>query len=175
MQLPRGVVVAWQRSTGDRRSVSRFLLRALLVDRMPGSIDFVQQCARCGSPSHGRLRVRLSDQQSAPHREPAALVSVSYAGDLAVVGVAPPGTACFGLDAESDTARTRGAAAEALGRSAEASRTDLALRDWTEIEARAKAEGRGLREAPAEAREDLVIMRAVLSTEPRTLVSVAIA
>ncbi|MGO2110895.1 MAG: hypothetical protein ACTH31_04715, partial [Pseudoclavibacter sp.] len=99
------------------------------------------------------------------------LVSVSYAGALAVVGVAPPGTVAFGIDAEPNTDATRHAAAEALGRDV----ATCEIRDWTTLEAAAKARGFGLRGKWAQRTpESLNVLDLELPSEPTsTIVSVA--
>lgn len=69
------------------------------------------------------------------------LVSISYAGDLALVAVAPISATSFGIDAEVDSSQNRAAAIEALG--SESIRDPVA--EWTRLEAIAKAKHTGLR------------------------------
>lgn len=109
-----------------RRATGRELLRRVLAP----SADLVQVCPACGG-DHGPVRVRIGG-------EPGPLVSVSYAGPLAVVGMAPHGAAAFGIDVELEDEPTRAAVHEATG-SAE-------VVAWTRREAVAKALGTGLRE-----------------------------
>ncbi len=108
----------------------------------------MQQCTSCGSTEHGLLRVERT-ASPAGRKAPAApappLISVSYAGPLTVVGVAPPGSRRFGIDVEWDTPERQRAAREALGAPPPSHSADHPLREWTRLEAIAKAHGRGLR------------------------------
>lgn len=153
-ELPRfiqgthGVRIAWAPATLDtRREVSRELLCALLKGRVEGEYALTQQCGECGSDSHGPVSVLAGRAASAvADAAPAPLVSISYAGSLAVVGIAPPGATALGIDAEVDTPQARSAAAEALGLS-EVRGEGAEITAWTRIEAAAKARGSGLRGA----------------------------
>lgn len=134
LETPGGARLAWARpGVASRREVARGLLRELLSPDF-GDVAFAQECAVCGSREHGPLRV------SAPAGVRVPRVSVSYAGPVAIVGVAPLGAAEFGIDAEADSPRTRAAIAEALPDS-----PDPSIRAWTALEAVAKARGTGLR------------------------------
>ncbi|MDL9981058.1 chemotaxis protein CheY [Microbacterium candidum] len=93
-----------------------------LVRELVGDVDIVAPCPFCGGP-HGPVQL-----PGTPWR-----ASVSYAGEVAVVGVMPAADAtAFGIDAEP--AGTPGA------------------RAWTRVEAALKADGRGLRVAPESVR-----------------------
>lgn len=122
-----GIRLAWGLAPvgGERRRLSRSLLRALLHP----DAEFHSICPECGG-SHGPITVALP-------RGRAPLVSVSYSGELVVVGVAPSTALAFGLDTELDTRDRRTAVAEAIG--------SRELRDWTRLEAAAKARRQGLR------------------------------
>jgi 4'-phosphopantetheinyl transferase len=113
-----GLRTAWRtvpRGT-PRREVAWALLRELV-----GDVPIANPCPFCGGP-HGPVQLPGSPWRA----------SVSYAGDLAVVGVVPSaGIGAFGLDAE-DVAKTG----------------DLDLRAWTRVEAALKADGRGIRVDP---------------------------
>lgn len=134
MVAPGGARVAWA-TVADvpRRTVARRLLRELLAPGF-GDVRFEQECPVCGSPEHGPLRAIATNGLATP------LVNVSYAGAVAVAAVAPAGAVEFGIDAEVDSPRTRAAIAEALS-----GRPDPSIRDWTALEAIAKARGTGLR------------------------------
>lgn len=99
-----------------RREVAWALLRGLV-----GDVPIANPCPFCGGP-HGPVQLPGSPWRA----------SVSYAGDLAVVGVVPSaGVGAFGVDAEIATAPG-----------------DHALRAWTRVEAALKADGRGIRVDP---------------------------
>jgi phosphopantetheinyl transferase len=134
LETPGGARLAWARPrAASRREVARGLLRELLATEF-GDVAFEQECAVCGSREHGPLRAIAPAGARVPR------VSVSYAGPVAVVAVAPLGIAEFGIDAEADSPRTRAAIAEALPDS-----PDPSIRAWTALEAVAKARGTGLR------------------------------
>lgn len=126
-----GATLAWQLATPtqDRHALARSLLRELLGELLGEESRFSSVCPECGG-AHGPVRARLP-------RGPAPLVSITYAGTLVVVGAAPDLTEAFGIDAEIDSGDRRRAVSEAIG-SAE-------LRDWTRLEAVAKARRTGLR------------------------------
>ncbi|UQN15320.1 4'-phosphopantetheinyl transferase family protein [Gulosibacter sp. ACHW.36C] len=136
LETPGGARLAWARpAVASRREVARGVLRELLVPEF-GDVAFEQECAVCGSREHGPLRVVTPAGASVAR----VSVSVSYAGPVAVVAVAPLGVTEFGIDAETDSPRTRAAIAEALPDSPEPS-----IQTWTALEAVAKARGIGLR------------------------------
>ena len=116
-----------------RRGVAWQLLRNL-IGNPAASITNV--CPRCGEP-HGPVQI-----VGAP-----VVASVTYAGGFAIACVADQASAAaVGVDAESVTDPRRSAAALRgiihPGRSS-------SLREWTRVEAVLKADGRGLRVAPA--------------------------
>ncbi|MBP1327462.1 hypothetical protein JOF28_002694 [Leucobacter exalbidus] len=174
LHAPHGITIAWGKALPDRRQASRRMLRSLLRSQLGEGFELIQQCPACGSAAHGPLRVGLNAAASAagdmsasgavavPRSVPRAvpcpvpLVSVSYAGSLVVVGVAPAGASAFGIDVEVDSPATRAAVTEALGGSGERGASSRLgtpgvpgslpqVRDWTRLEAIAKAHGRGLR------------------------------
>ena len=129
-----GVQLAWTTvPPGEpRRQVAWQLLRGLL----PDGVELSNPCLRCGGP-HGPVQVAGA----------AALASVSYAGPLAVVGVADAALfEAFGVDAEPEHDTTR----DAAGLRGILGQGRTSLRDWTRVEAALKADGRGLRVEPAE-------------------------
>lgn len=169
---PEGVTLVWEiaapsesavppkpQDPAARRRMSRRLLRAELDEILPGGHVLVQQCTSCGSTEHGLLRVERTaspagrEAPAAPAPPAPPLVSVSYAGPLTVVGVAPPGSRRFGIDVEWDTPERQRAAREAFasaprgasGAPGGGADADHPLREWTRLEAIAKAHGRGLR------------------------------
>lgn len=155
-----GVRLAWAVAPhgNERRALSRALLTALL-----GPVGFTQVCSECGG-EHGQLRVSVDGA-------PGPLVSVSYAGQLAVAGVAPAGARAFGIDAEVESDATLRAVHEAIGADD--------LRAWLRLEAAAKARGTGLRDLPAAEISDAPALTfheftIGLDTGERALVSVAI-
>ncbi|UOQ61177.1 4'-phosphopantetheinyl transferase superfamily protein [Leucobacter rhizosphaerae] len=159
---PEGVTLVWEiaapsesavppkpQDPAARRHMSRRLLRAELDEILPGGHLLVQQCTSCGSTEHGLLRVERTASHAgreAPAAPAPPLVSVSYAGSLAVAGIAPPGSRRFGIDVEWDTPERQRAAREALGAPAGGADPDHPLHAWTRLEAIAKARGRGLRD-----------------------------
>lgn len=152
--LAGGIRIAWANTQGTpRRQVSRELLRSLLGENSRGhsltahdlpatttpAATFIQECPVCGAEDHGPLRVLVPDAV-------APLVSVSYAGQFAVVACAPAQTRAFGIDAEFNTARTRAAIAESLASIPfDQYSSTAAVYTWTRLEAIAKARGTGLR------------------------------
>ena len=110
-----GLLIAWGpvQSGAVRREVAWDLLRGIL----PPGATLSNACPRCGGP-HGPVTVT-----GAPWR-----ASVSYAGGLAVVGIAPAaGIAGLGLDAESGDPATPLALERVL------SMSPATLRDWTRV------------------------------------------
>ena len=135
MTLPAGITVRWAPIPADtpQRGVAWQLLRTIVGDP---AAAITNACPFCGGP-HGP--VRFADRDT--------LGSVSYAGGFAVVAVADAATAtAVGVDAES---------VNHPGRTAEAMRGIIhpgrasSLQEWTRVEAVLKADGRGLRVAPA--------------------------
>ena len=149
LETAGGVTVRWEmRHSGeDRRAVSRRLLRRELQSRLATPFELVQQCAACGSSKHGALRVEMTEtvemSKAANSSTPPPLISVSYAGLLTVVAIAPAGSRALGIDVEYDTSDRRMAVQEALGAATDG--TARSVREWTRLEAIAKARGRGLR------------------------------
>lgn len=134
MVAPGGARVAWATvADAPRRAVARALLRDLLAPDF-GDVHFEQECPACGSRNHGPLHAIAAGGRATP------LVGVSYAGTVAVAAVGPVGAVEFGIDAELDSPRTRAAIAEALS-----DLPDPSIREWTALEAIAKARGTGLR------------------------------
>lgn len=149
LETAGGVTVRWEmRHSGeDRRAVSRRLLRQKLQSRLATPFELVQQCAACGSSEHGGLRVVMAEtaetSKAANTSTQPQLISVSYAKLLTVVAIAPAGSRALGIDVEYDTSDRRAAVQEALGPSTGG--TARSVREWTRLEAIAKARGRGLR------------------------------
>ncbi len=114
----------------DRREVAWDLIR----DEVGGSIRLTNPCPRCGGP-HGPVQVHGADVR----------VSVSYAGDLAIIALS--GAAAVGVDAElrHDEHRDAAGLGGVLGPA-----SDPSVRDWVRVEAALKADGRGLRVEPAQ-------------------------
>ncbi|MGO1853879.1 MAG: 4'-phosphopantetheinyl transferase family protein, partial [Microbacteriaceae bacterium] len=136
------VRVAWARGA-ERRATSRALVAQLLTDTGPPELDIarelVQQCPHCGSLEHGPLRTASG----------LSVVSVSYAGDLAVAAIASTADAvALGVDVEHDRGPEPMTELAALF----APQAPPGIRDWTMIEAVVKADGRGLRIPPNEVR-----------------------
>jgi len=130
---PAGVQLAWAAVPPDepRRETAWRLLRSLL----PAGAELSNPCPRCGRP-HGPVRVSGAD----------ALASVSYAGTIAVVGVADTALfQAFGIDAEAEYDGNR----DAAGFGGILGPGRASLREWTRVEAALKADGRGLRVDPA--------------------------
>jgi 4'-phosphopantetheinyl transferase len=116
-----------------RRDVAWALLREML----PAGAQLHNPCARC-SGQHGAVVV-----EDAPFA-----VSVSYAGGLAVAAVVPlgGGVTAIGVDAEPDLDPRR----DAVGlRGVLGGDRDVAVREWTRVEAALKADGRALQVDPA--------------------------
>lgn len=137
------VRIAWADAADDRRATSRRLLTELLSSLPKGretgddatADEIVQRCPNCGSAGHGPLRTASGR----------AVVSVSYAGGLAVAAIAAAqDAASLGVDVEVDRGRSALDDLAALF----APQPAPAIRDWTAIEAVVKAAGLGLRIAP---------------------------
>jgi 4'-phosphopantetheinyl transferase len=123
---------------GRRFATGRRLLTALVARSTAGAVRIESVCDRCGR-DHGRPRV-----EGAPFA-----VSISYAGDMvAAVAVALDSASAVGIDIERRTSVDD----DPLSGLAHlfAPRTPPGLREWTEIEAAVKADGRGLRIPPAD-------------------------
>lgn len=136
------VRVAWARGA-ERRATSRALVTQLLTEAGHPELDIprklVQRCPHCGSREHGPLRTASG----------LAVISVSYAGDLAVAAIASTADAvALGVDVEQDRAPEPMTELAALF----APQTPPGIRDWTMIEAVVKADGHGLRIPPNEVR-----------------------
>jgi phosphopantetheinyl transferase len=101
-----------------RRIVGARLLLVALLGADGATVSLRQRCDRCGGP-HGQPRLALGDR-------PGPRVSISHAGSIAVVALAP----C------------------AVGVDVEPWRDDIDLHDWVRTEAIAKAAGRGLTDEP---------------------------
>lgn len=147
-----GVMVRWEmRHSGeDRRAASRRLLHQELQAQLGMQFELVQQCVACGSSEHGALRVEVAETAETAETSravnsptPPPLISVSYAGLLTVVAIAPPRSRALGIDVEYDTSDRCAAVQEALGPATDG--TARSVREWTRLEAIAKARGRGLR------------------------------
>ncbi|MDX2375964.1 hypothetical protein M4I32_04030 [Microbacterium sp. LRZ72] len=126
------VAIAWRTGTdrAARRPTAERLLRRLAG--AGATADVTRDCPRCGEGDHGAPRL-----VGAPVR-----CSISHAGDVTVVAVAPSGRCgAIGIDAELSTPGVRDPAglARALGTTGSA---DLAR--WTRVEAALKARGSGL-------------------------------
>lgn len=123
-----GTRIAWgySRNRAGRRNLGRALLQELL----PAGTALTQVCPVCGGP-HGPVMTDV-DGTAGP------FVSISYAGSLAVVGVAPEGSAGIGLDVEVNSASRQAAVREAL------SDVDAHVSQWTRTEASLKSRGTGL-------------------------------
>ena len=152
LETASDVTVRWemQRSGEDRRAVSRRLLREELQAQLATPFQVVQQCVACGSSEHGALRVEVAETAETAETSravnsptPPPLISVSYAGLLTVVAIAPPRSRALGIDVEYDTSDRCAAVQEALGPATDG--TARSVREWTRLEAIAKARGRGLR------------------------------
>ncbi|KJL29175.1 4'-phosphopantetheinyl transferase family protein [Microbacterium oxydans] len=113
----------------------RALIRELVLRLGGGPVVHLDSaCERCG------------DDHAAP-RIDGFMISVSHAGDLVAVAVAP-GMDPLGVDVEADADRTR--VAELGPMFAPVSAPDLA--GWTRIEAAVKADGRGFAIDPRDVR-----------------------
>ncbi len=124
-----GVALTW--AVAPTRAAARPLGRTLLARMLAPDASLGQVCPACGGP-HGPLLVRVGGA-------PGPLVSVSYAGGLVAVGVAPERARAFGIDVELDDDVTRRAVGEAIDAPMVSS--------WTRGEAVAKARRTGLRGA----------------------------
>lgn len=121
-----------------RFTTGRRLLAALAADATTDAFRIESVCEQCGG-DHGRPRVA-----GAPFA-----VNVSYAGDMVVAAAVPMDLAStVGIDIERRTADDAAPMTELTRLFAP--RTPPGLRDWTEIEAVVKADGRGLRIPPSE-------------------------
>lgn len=123
-----------------RRFATGRLLLATLVPQLTSDdrIRLTSVCDQCGG-DHGRPRV-----EGAPFA-----VSISYAGDMvAAAAVALGSASAVGIDIERRTADDGAPMSELMRLFAP--RTPPGLREWTEIEAVVKADGRGLRIPPSE-------------------------
>lgn len=135
MSLPAGITVRWTPIPAGtaRRDVAWQLLRTIVGDP---TAAITNTCPFCGGP-HGP--VWFADRDT--------LGSVSYAGGFAVVAVADAATArAVGVDAESVSHPRR--TTEDMRGIIHPGRSS-SLREWTRVEAVLKADGRGLRVAPA--------------------------
>ena len=135
MALPTGTAVQWMPVPPGtaRRSVAWQLLRTLVGDP---AASITNACPQCGAP-HGPVQIAGAR----------LVASVTYAGGFAIACIADRAyAAAAGIDAESVKDPRRSAAAMRgiihPGRSS-------SLREWTRVEAVLKADGRGLRVAPA--------------------------
>lgn len=127
-------------STQARRFATGRLLLAALIPELVStdSIQLTSVCEQCGG-NHGRPRV-----EGAPFA-----VSVSYAGDMVVAAaVALDSASAVGIDIERRSGNDE-TPLHGLTRLF-APRTPPGLREWTEIEAAVKADGRGLRIPPSD-------------------------
>ncbi|MDP3950776.1 4'-phosphopantetheinyl transferase superfamily protein [Microbacterium sp.] len=121
-----------------RFATGRRLLAALVPGIVSGAVRIESVCEHCGG-DHGR-----PDAKGAPFA-----VSVSYAGDMvAAAAVALESASAVGIDIERRTSDVDASMSE-LARLF-APRTPPGLREWTEIEATVKADGRGLRIPPSD-------------------------
>lgn len=135
----RRVSSAGRRATAERLIVEALEERGILAPRL------VRSCSRCGGP-HGRVRVAAGDAAD----DVALAVSVSYAAEWAIIGVAGT-SAAFAIDAEP---RLLGRAAlDRLRATLGDTRADAA--SWTRVESALKADGRGLLVDPADVRLSL--------------------
>jgi len=135
MVPPRGIAVQWMPVPPEtaRRDVAWQLLRALVGDR---AASITNACPRCGGP-HGPVRIAGGR----------VVASVTYAGGFAIACIADQASAAaVGIDAESvnDPRRSTAGMRGIIHPGGSSS-----LREWTRVEAVLKADGRGLRVAPA--------------------------
>ncbi|KJL49079.1 hypothetical protein RS84_00709 [Microbacterium hydrocarbonoxydans] len=129
------VHIAWASGTDARRTV----LDRLLRDAGSPGDAVTHECPRCGSAAHGPLRTSSGT----------TVLSLSHAGDLTAGAIArADAAASVGIDIEAD----RGSAPLTELAALFAPREPPTLREWTMIEAVVKADGRGLRIAPADIR-----------------------
>ena len=135
MVLPAGIRVQWMPVPPDtaRRGVAWQLLRTLVGDP---AASISNACPECGAP-HGPVQITGAD----------VVASVTYVGGFAIACVADRAVAtAVGIDAESVSDPRRSAAAmQGIIHPGLSS----SLREWTRVEAVLKADGRGLRVAPA--------------------------
>lgn len=132
---PAGITVQWMRVPPEtaRRGVAWQVLRALVGDAA-ASISNI--CPQCGAP-HGPVQIAGAR----------VVASVTYAGGFAIACIADRAHAlAVGIDAESVSDPRRSAAAM---RGVIHPGKSSSLREWTRVEAVLKADGRGLRVAPA--------------------------
>lgn len=121
-----------------RFATGRRLLSALVHGPSAGAVRIESVCERCGG-DHGRPRV-----EGAPFT-----VSVSYAGDMVVAAaVGLDAASAVGIDIERRTSDVDSPMSELTNLFAP--HEPPGLREWTEIEAAVKADGRGLRIPPAD-------------------------
>lgn len=135
---PFGVIrIAWAPLADGvpRRDTASLLARAMLVEVGAGDVELSRRCAHCGGV-HGPVRTTPATWR----------VSITYAGDWAIVAIAPAAAArSIGIDAECwDDPRRE--AAGWRGLLADGAHGALA---WTRVEAALKADERALRVAPA--------------------------
>lgn len=127
-----GLRAAWARCDGrSRRETSRRLVSSMLGADAP---IVSGPCVWCGGP-HGRPRLPGTGFET----------SIAYAGDVAVVVVAPSAlVTALGVDAASGE-RTDPACMEGV-------LPGSTVGEWVRVEAALKADGRGLRVDPATVR-----------------------
>jgi 4'-phosphopantetheinyl transferase len=126
----------------DRYVASHVAFREIVAACLaaaPAEIEFVRDCLHCGDPGHGKPRVAAPAAPAAPGAAGALDVSLSHAGELAVVAlVAAP--LRVGVDVEQE--RPDLDWSEILGAPCPDARTGV--RRWTRAEAVLKAAGLGL-------------------------------
>ncbi|MES2865549.1 4'-phosphopantetheinyl transferase family protein [Microbacterium sp. KRD172] len=121
-----------------RFATGRRLLSALVHGPSAGAVRIESVCDRCGG-DHGRPRI-----EGAPFA-----VSLSYAGDMVVAAaVGLDAASAVGIDIERRTSDVDSPMRELTHLFAP--HEPPGLREWTEIEAAVKADGRGLRVPPAD-------------------------
>lgn len=129
------VRIAWASGADARAAV----LRRLLQDAGAPDDTVMHECLRCGSTEHGPLRTSSGT----------TVLSLSHSGDLTVGAIArADAAASVGVDVEADRGSARLTELAPLFSPGEVP----TLREWTMIEAVVKADGRGLRIAPADVR-----------------------
>lgn len=126
-------------SRGQRFAAGRLLLAELIPELIStDSIRLTSVCDQCGG-DHGRPRV-----EGAPFA-----VSIGHAGDMVIAAaVALESASAVGIDIEPRRSDDDAALSELTRLFAP--RPPPGLRDWTEIEAVVKADGRGLRIPPSD-------------------------
>lgn len=125
-------LVGWAAGADARSAVLDRLLEAAGA----GGDTVEHSCPHCGSTEHGPLRTSSGT----------VVVSLSHAGDLTAGAVARASAAAsVGVDVEPDRGEGRLNELAPLFAPAE----PPTLREWTLIEAAAKADGRGLRIPPS--------------------------